>query len=195
MARQYTMKGKVISFVLLITICSCQRNDQASGGREVSASDVVSQADTLHRGGQVWEKETILVLPPFDVIANEGISPPVQEFLEAVIAEDTSVTLIKFPFRELMNVPYQNVFDKRYCKPITDVVKADIIVMTKLEQRKRTGNMATDKWDLRVRVLNTRTNRQFDSKLTADTVTSAGLRKVIANQREMLIGEIKLKHD
>lgn len=189
------MKSKIVFFVFVITFCGCQRNDQASGGREVSASDVVSQTDTLRRGGQVREKETILILPPFDVIANEGISPPVQEFLEAVIAEDTSVTLIKFPFRELMNIPYHNVFDKRYCKPITDVVKADINVMTKLEQRKRTGNMATYKWDLRVRVLNTRTNRQFDSELTADTVTSAGLRKVITSQREVLIGEIKLKHD
>lgn len=105
-------------------------------------------------------KLSVIVLPPFDKIANEGISPDVQKYLEREISKDTSLNVIKFPYRALMNVPYQNVFDKKYCKPITDKVDADIIVMTKLELKVRTGQMTSDTWGVSFRIYNVRTDDQ-----------------------------------
>ena len=101
------------------------------------------------------KKLTILVLPPYDEIANAGISPNVSEIIEENI-NDQGLSVIKFPFKKLMNVPYQNVFDKKFCKPILQKIKPDIIIMSKIDQVNSSGTMETDKWNLRIKIYNVR---------------------------------------
>src|SRR5687768_1445385 len=129
-------------FVLFILWLSCCNNsnrvtdDNARMVDSVLAPNDTASATTIQLP---FTRLSVLVLPPFDEIANEGISPGVQEYLEREISKDTSVTLIEFPYKDLMNVPYHNVFDKKYCKPITDRIDADVVIMTKLDQEERTG--------------------------------------------------------
>lgn len=136
-------------------------------------------------------KHTVLVLPSYDLIANEGISPNMHQYLEIAIAKDTNVVLIKFPFKKMMGVRYQNVFDKRYCKPILAKQKADIIIMLKLEPGTMNGNMGTDKWNCSIRIYYVLTGRQIDSKLLFKDLTTAEINAKLTADYTVLGAEIK----
>jgi hypothetical protein len=75
---------------------------------------------------------TVLVLPPYDEIANAGISPDTRLILERNLMNKNKIKVIPFPLKKLMNVPYEMVYDKKYCAPIIEKVKCDIIVMTQI---------------------------------------------------------------
>ena len=136
-------------------------------------------------------KQTVLVLPPHDAIANEGISPGIQKYLEQIISGDSTVKLIRFPYRQLMHVPYQNVFDKQFCRPVTDKVKADLIIMSKIEQSLRTGNMSSDKWNLAIKFYNPNTGTQVNSVLTANNMTANEIENLLLKKRQILFTEIR----
>ena len=133
----------------------------------------------------------VLILPPYDMIANAGISPDIQQYLESIFTTDTTFRLIKFPYRRLMNVSYQNVFDKKYCKPITDKIKTDIIIMSKLDQSTGTGDMTTDKWNFEIKIYNTKTGKQKISSLTGENLTSSEIENLINSKQQELFSETK----
>ena len=137
---------------------------------------------------------SVLVLPPYDVIAGEGISPDIQEYIEKVIPNDVGLKLIKFPYRQLMNVPYQNVFDKKFCKPVMDKVQADIIIMSKIDQSQGTGDITTDKWDIQIKIYNTKTGNQQLSSLAFKKLTSKEIESFIRLKQADLFADIKNKY-
>ncbi|MGC4099848.1 hypothetical protein [Ferruginibacter sp.] len=122
----------------------------------------------------VEPKPSVLVFPPFDINAGRGISPGIQQWLQNEMAKDSAVTLIKFPYKKLMDVPYQNVFDKKYCKPVLEKIKADIIILSQLELVKETGNMQTDLWNVHLKIYQVHTGKQKDvlslNNLTGDAI-------------------------
>jgi hypothetical protein len=154
-----------------------------------NAVSVSSDITTIQNS--TTKKLTILVLPPYDFIANEGISPDIQKYLEEVFASDTTVSLIKFPYRQLMNVSYQNVFDKKYCKPITEKIKTDIIIMSNLEQADGRADMRKDKWDFRIRIYNTKSGKQKNSSLSGLNLTSTEIENLINSKQHELFAETK----
>ena len=183
----------LLTFTIFFLSASCN-NSIRTDIDKVKADTTKSQqvlTDTITKTKAALTKLSVLVLPPFDEIANEGISPNIQMLLEATFSNDTAFTLIKFPYRQLMNVPYQNVFDKKYCKPITDKIKTDIILMTKLNQATRTGQMANDKWNLQIKVYNTKTGGQFLSTVNGNNLTNAEIEKLIKSRRQELFAEMK----
>jgi hypothetical protein len=136
------------------------------------------------------KKLTIIVLPPYDEIANAGISPNVSEVIEENI-NDKSFSIIKFPFKKLIGVPYQNVFDKKFCKPILQKIKADVIIMSKINQVSGNGNMETDRWNLRIKIYNVSKGEQKNSSLKGDNLNSLELKSFILKNKEVLVKEIK----
>lgn len=90
-----------------------------------------------------------------------------------------------------MNVPYQQVFDKKYCKPIIDIVKTDIILMSKIDQITRTGQMSNDLWSLKIKIYNVNTDAQIDSKIIIDSLSGENIRKFLNERHNDLIAEIK----
>jgi hypothetical protein len=133
----------------------------------------------------------VLVLPPFDSIANRGISPNLQKYIEDIFTTDTTFRLLKFPYRRLMNVSYQNVFDKKYCSPITDKIETVIIIMSKLDQATGTGNMTKDKWNFKIKIYDTRTNVEKLSKLSTNDLTSYQISNLITSRRQELFRETR----
>ena len=136
------------------------------------------------------QKLTIIVLLPYDEIANAGISPTVREIIEENI-EYQDFSIMKFPFKKLMGVPYQNVFDKKFCKPILQKIKADVIIMSKIDQVSGNGNMETDKWNLKIRIYDVKNNKQKNSSLRGENLNTLELENFIVKNRETLIKEIK----
>jgi len=183
----------LFSFTILFFLACCN-NSATTDTDKVQVDTAKPQqvsVDTIGRTKTSLTKLLILVLPPFDEIANEGISPDIQKILETTFSYDTAFTLIKFPYRQLMNVPYQNVFDKKYCKPITDKIKTDIILMTKLNQATQTGQMTRDKWNFQIKVYNTKTGRQFLSTVNGNNLTSTEIERLIKSKQQDLFTEIK----
>ena len=169
---------------------SNRQTDTSKTINNLITTDATS-TDTTLQTQTSQTKLSVLILPPYDLIANGGISPDIQTFLETEISKDTSLSLIKFPYKQLMNVPYQNVFDKKYCKPITDKIKTDIIVMSKLDNVSRTGQMPTDKWNFQIRIYNPSTDRQTNSTVKADNITDNEIKSIIASRQNDLTTEIK----
>lgn len=81
----------------------------------------------------------VFVLPPYDKIANRGISPNIRECIENNLSSIDSIRLIPFSVKDMMGVAYQNIFDKKYCKPILEKVSTDFIVLSKIDLRTQTG--------------------------------------------------------
>lgn len=148
------------------------------------------KVDSVITASENSMKLSVLVLPPFDNIANEGISPNIQKSLEKVFFEEKSFDLIQFPYGKLVGVPYQNVFDKRYCKPITAKVKSDIIVMTKIGLVKRMAEMEKCKWDIEIKIYNTISDRHFLSKVEGRGLTSLLIDSLILTRRSDLFEEV-----
>lgn len=104
----------------------------------------------------------VLVFPPYDEIANAGISPDTRKILEASLAEKNRLAVIPFPFKKLMGVPYQMVYDKKYCKEIAAKVDCDVIIMTRIttNNERKAGIWP---WAYEIRVYNVRSGKQFNS--------------------------------
>ncbi len=136
------------------------------------------------------KKQIVLVLPPYDMIANAGISPNIQKYLETEISKDTFLLVMKFPYKQLINIPYNNVFDKKYCEPILEKVKPDFIIMSKLDHVLRTGRMPDDQWNLRIRIYNTQTGVQVNSKIEIDNATDLVIRNTLTKNSAILTNEI-----
>lgn len=192
-----------ISIVTFIFLTSCNNWDTQTfkdGQTETLALDTTKKnikttiavlSDTAIILKSTRTNLTVLVLPPYDMIANAGISPGIQKYLESIFMTDTTFRLIKFPYRRLRNVSYQNVFDKKYCRPITEKIKSDIIIMSKLDQATGTGNMTTDKWNFKIKIYNTTTGKQRISSLTAENLTSAEIENLINSKQQEFFRETK----
>jgi hypothetical protein len=182
-----------LSLILLIWLSlSCNKPAKEVDHSGATNDPIQPIQDTTTPGDDYLAKKyTVLVLPPYDEIAHAGISPPVHEYLEDELSKDSTLSLIKFPFKDLMNVPYHNVYDKKYCKAILEKVPADVVVMSKIDQSKSTGNMAIDTWNLSLKIYYPKTERQFDSKITFTALTDEQIKKSIYLQTKDLVSEIQ----
>jgi hypothetical protein len=132
----------------------------------------------------------VLVLIPFDEIANAGVSPDTQRMIEKALAKQDELSVIPFPFKTLMGVPYQMVFDKRYCKPILEKVDCDVIIMTRIitDNEREPG---TWPWSYKIRVYNARTGKQLDS-IHGENLKSENIEEDILSKIEKLTQDIEL---
>ena len=128
----------------------------------------------------------VLVFPPYDRIANRGISPDIQKFLEIHFKKHGQVDLIDFPYKTLMGIPYYDVFDKKYAQPVLDKVNADIVILSKLDHKKQTGKMSADEWDIVLKVYDVKKDTQWIA-LTANDMISKDIDSILATNIDDLI--------
>ncbi len=190
----YFMKAPIY-FSIILLVMSCNNSvDMTKGSQQsdtvISINDP-SVTDTTIGIETPVSKLSIIVLPPYDENANEGISPDIQNFLEDILLEDTSLNLIRFPYKQLMNVPYYNIFDKKFCRPIIDKVKADVLIMSQVEQATRTGEMSADKWNFQIRIYNAKTEKQMNSTVSGNNLTANNIKAVLKDRQASLTKEIK----
>ena len=120
----------------------------------------LSFASLVHGQSNTKAFPKVLAFPPYDITANEGISPDILDYIETSLAESDSIELIPFPLKKLMNVSYQQVFDKKYCKPVLEKVESDYIIMSKIDLINRTGKMSTDTWKFEIKLFDVEANTQ-----------------------------------
>jgi hypothetical protein len=184
-------KVKYLLTILILTITiSCENReskiDTANSDHNLQTENSVNE----NKQTKVLMKPKVLILPSYDKIANRGISPNIRQFLQDGLKTSDSIELIEFPFNELMNIPYQNVFDKAYCSPILEKINCDLIVMSKIDLIEQTGNMNSDKWNLRIRIYNSGQDQQIDSSVELDGLTSLELKEKLIFNNDELVKEI-----
>lgn len=103
--------------------------------------------------GVSQENSKTYVLPPFDEIANRGISPRIQKYIEDKLRSEESLQLIPFSITALDDIPYQRIFQKKYCTKIIEKINPDFIILSKLDNVTTTGNMNKNKWNFEVKIL------------------------------------------
>lgn len=136
-----TMKSQLIIFLIIV-----------SGLHSFVVANSINGDSTIR----------VLVLTPYDKIANAGASPDTQTILESALANKDRISIIPFPYRKLMGVPYQMVFHKKYCKAITDKVDCDVIIMTQINTNNE-REPGIWPWAYKIRIYNVRTGMQIDS--------------------------------
>ena len=134
------------------------------------------------------QKPTVLILPPFDLNANGGFSPEIHKILEENFKNNLEINLIKFPFKKLIHIPYQNVYDKKYCKLLLEKLDVDFILMSKIDLKEILEQ--NKKWDLSFRIYNVKANQQFDSKLKGKDLSYAEIEEKVHNNHQILVDEI-----
>ena len=159
---------------ILLTICSL------TGTRDTILKIENHKRDSIIK---------VLVLPPHDRIANAGISPDIQLMLENSLSKKTRLGVIPFPFKELMGVPYQNIFDKKYCKPIIDKVDCDVIIMTQILTNNEL-KAGTWPWAYKVRIFRPRTGKQLHS-ISGDNLQFNDFEKEINSKADRLAKDIE----
>lgn len=188
---------QLISFVVLLVFflisCDNSGNKTNASNQDGTLSETKDSilSDSLKKKFKPLSKLSVIVLPAHDENANQGISPPIQKYLESVILLDTSLTLIKFPYKQLINIPYHNIFDKKYCKPIIDVLKADVVLMSKIEIVTSTGDISKNKWNFQIRIYNTLANTQINSELSGTNLTDSAIKSLLKDRQIVLTTEIK----
>lgn len=183
-------QSSILIFAAFLFACNTTVTPERDDVLSDSAVPSPATADTSAGPERVLPVLTVLVFPPYDALANEGISPGIQTTLEDVFASDASFDLIKFPYKKLMNVPYQLVYDKKYCKPVTDKIKTDFVIMSKIDLAARTGQMTSDKWNFQLKLLNTKTGSEFLSAVKGAKMTAGEINTFIKQNRKILFSEI-----
>lgn len=188
---------QLLTFVVLLVFFLISCDNSGNKTNAINRNGMISEtkdsilSDSLKTKIKPLSKLSVIVLPPHDENANEGISPPIQKYLESVILMDTSLTLIKFPYKQLINIPYHNIFDKKYCKPIIDVLKADVVLMSKIEQVTSTGDLSKNKWNFQIRIYKTQANTQINSELSGTNLTNSAIHSLLKDRQIVLTTEIK----
>lgn len=131
----------------------------------------------------------VLVLPPHDLIANIGASPDIRQMIERSLTGTQQLSVLPFPFRQLMGVRYQMAFDKKYCRPILEKVDCDIIIMSQIitDNERKPGIWP---WSYKIRVYNVRTGRQLSS-VHGDDLKAEDFQKDIYNKLNKLVKDIE----
>lgn len=163
-----------LGLTILVALCSLT----LVFGREAT---LTNQRDSTVR---------VLVLPAFDEIANAGVSPDIRKIIESALATQGQLSVISFPFKRLVGVPYQMVFDKKYCKPVLEKVDCEIIIMSQIitDNERKPGVLP---WSYKIRVYNTRTGKQLNS-IRGDNVKAEDIQTDIGDKIYKLIDDIRL---
>lgn len=98
-----------------------------------------------------------------------------------------NINIKPFPLKTLLGVPYQGVFDKKYCQPIIEKVSADYLILTRFDKGLGIFDSNEQKWGgYKLRVVNTKTLEQVNSIEAHNLKNYAEIEKHIKNNIEQL---------
>jgi hypothetical protein len=82
--------------------------------------------------------------------------------LEQELVKNLELVVIPFPYKTLMGVIYQGVYDKKYAQPIIEKVDVDILIMTRFIGNvfPEMQNQSDFQWGYETKILNTSTMEQ-----------------------------------
>jgi hypothetical protein len=170
---------------ILLTLTACSQKNEIQFEPKSVTTTPIAYADS------VAEKKSlnVIVLPPYDIIANAGVSPDITTYIESALRKETKLEVMKFPYQKLINANYHMVYDKKYCREIIEIVDPDIIIMSRLDVSKKVGDMNEDRWDFEVKIYDVSSDQQRKS-ISGQALRAEGINKTINQLRENLVDDI-----
>jgi hypothetical protein len=83
--------------------------------------------------------------------------------IESELNKFENIKVKPFPYKTLMGVTYQGVFDKKYCPPIIEKVDVDFLILTRFDKRYDELNSSKMKWGYELRIVKTETLEQINT--------------------------------
>ncbi len=115
--------------------------------------------------------------------------------VEKEIGENNQFEIIPFPNKKLLGVTFQGVYDKKYCKPISEKIDVDYIIMTKylgnIVQGIELIDEKTTIWGYEIKILNTKSWNQKVSIRKDDLKKYEDILVHIEQNSDELIKDIK----
>ena len=191
-------------FFILLTIISCNSSEK----KNLSETDIkkikenTNQVDSLNSTNE----DTLLIenlnIDTLDIIVVQcanGYEYSMHNFdfnpvIETELNKFDNFRVKPFPYKKLMGVPYQGVFDKKYCRPIIEKVSVDFLVLTRFDKRYDELNRTGIDWGYELRIVNTKTLEQVNSISAHSLKEYQQIEKHIKDNIEILKSDIeKLK--
>lgn len=189
-----------LSVIALLCSLSCKDSSKDSIVQDTESRDiqVVSQkaVDTLLPSSERLDKPQIDVEDTVTVMvvqcsngynyASGGYD--FNPIIESELSLSDRFNVHPFPLKKLMGVPYQGVFDKKYCQPIIDKVDVDYLILTRFKGD-ITEHLKNDGWGYDVKIVNTKTlNQQL-------SISAAGFEEYVQIEEHIKLNIGKLKTD
>ncbi len=166
---------RYITIITVFIFLSCKfNNKEADGtnstkvvvdtGSEVKRNDSIQLSDS-HGSDTVNKNRNIKVLV---IQCSNGYEYALHDYdfnpvIEGELNKADNIKVIPFPYKKLMGVAYQGVYDKKYCKPILEKVEADYYIMTAFVGTYPGMYNDSIKWGYETKILNTKTLNQKTS--------------------------------
>ena len=109
--------------------------------------------------------------------------------IETALNKFEDIEVKPFPYKTLMGVPYQGVFDKKHCPPIIEKVDVDFLILTRFDKAYNELNSSQMKWGYELRIVKTETLKQ------ENTISAHGLSDYSEIEKHIQKNIEKLKSD
>ena len=159
-----------ISFLFLLTIIGCNSIDKKehNATEKKNESDLVDSLKIDIVRSMLNDSTIIDTLEIIVVQCANGYEYAMHNYdfnpiIENGLNKFENVKVLPFPYKTLMGVPYQGVFDKKYCPPIIEKVNVDYLILTRFDKKYSELNSAEMKWGYELRIVNTETLEQVNS--------------------------------
>ena len=86
-----------------------------------------------------------------------------EPIIEKELSQFENINVIPFPYKKLMGVSYQGVFDKKYCKPIIEKVDVDFLILSIFKGNLLEIGQKIPIWGYEIRIVNANNMEQANS--------------------------------
>jgi len=154
---------------LLLLIAGCRNREPDVARQNVKAKKNSTPAGIITPGqvtrqpadSNKTETLTLLVIQCYNSYDYASGGWNFNPVIEAELNKFDDMEIIPFPYKKLMNVAYQGIYDKKYCGPILERVPADYYIMTRfVGPRPDTPFQDSLTWGYEIKILNTRSMNQ-----------------------------------
>ena len=161
---------QILIFFSLLTIIGCNTEDKKNQNvTEKNNDSALLDSFSILRDVRLLNDSTIIdTLEIIVVQCANGYEYAMHNYdfnpvIENELNKFENIKVKPFPYKTLMGVTYQGVFDKKYCPPIIEKVNVDYLILTRFDKRYDELNRTGTEWGYEVRIVNTKTLEQSNS--------------------------------
>jgi len=191
-------------YLFLITLVSFVLSCNSTDKKTIDLTTVTNTIDTVEqvRGVELETINTVskeAIIDTIDTIevmvipCSNGYEYAMHNYdfnpiIESELNQFKNINVKPFPFKKLIGVPYQGVFDKKYCRPILENVDVDFLILTRFSEKYSRLTGVEKKWGYELRIVKSKTLEQLNSI----KATNLSEYKQIESHIKKNIGEVQM---
>lgn len=164
---------QILLFISLWTISSCnseeKKNHMNADEKEVNPNSNNKESSNDISEEKLSKNKTIIdTLELIVVQCANGYEYAMHNYdfnpvIEQELNKFENIKVKPFPYKDLMGVAYQGVFDKKYCLPIFEKVDVDFLILTRFDKQYEELINPKVKWGYELKIVKSKTLEQINS--------------------------------